>query len=131
MSELVELKPCPFCGEYPLVAGAHIWCPNSSCWGPSMEQYTDAPDAIAAWNRRPEIELLSASPSPAPATAVPDRFAVYSVSGAHIGVWNTREAAEQVLSEYRDGRIEELYLAPVTAPAPAPVPSQEQGETIR
>ena len=39
------------------------------------------------------------------------KYAVTSESGMHIGLWNSRELALKVCSEYPDASIEELYTA--------------------
>lgn len=69
MEELEAMLPCPFCGsapsEYPqntsipAKAGGYtqiIWCENCGCEGP--ERQTDA-EAIAAWNKRSNPELIA------------------------------------------------------------------------
>lgn len=46
-----KLKPCPFCGESPVLVRSSIWC---NC-GADMTQENQV-EAIAAWNRRTDDE---------------------------------------------------------------------------
>ena len=41
----------------------------------------------------------------------PSYFAIWSVSGAHVGVWSDRATAGRVFLEYPGGRMEALYDA--------------------
>lgn len=54
-----ELKPCPFCGEIPLLfeygGTVDISCQNDDCpCRPSTQEYLRKEYAIKAWNRRAE-----------------------------------------------------------------------------
>jgi len=59
-----KLEPCPFCGSKPETWAAtysrnhiHIQCRKKTCLArPHIEDYS--PRAIAAWNRRPEEDVL-------------------------------------------------------------------------
>ncbi len=57
--KLVELKPCPFCGEKPkrlLLADGNrhvVWCRNDKCKvRPVTHAFDRMCDATKAWNRR-------------------------------------------------------------------------------
>lgn len=54
-----ELKPCPFCGQPPVVETGNnytrVKCNNFECWIlPKTDIYTDAETAYEAWNCRAE-----------------------------------------------------------------------------
>jgi len=75
---MVDLKPCPFCGEHPVADDKSIWCPNRDCWGPIVENYDNLSDAVAAWNRR----------------ASPQQFAESAKSSAEPVAWLGTKDAE-------------------------------------
>lgn len=55
---MIELKPCPFCGEMPIIHGGesggyYIECINGDCTClPISWSYETKEKAIEAWNRR-------------------------------------------------------------------------------
>jgi hypothetical protein len=62
-----ELKPCPFCGEYPKFYGATdgsgfeaIDCINDNCHVSPTTDYMEYRDALKAWNTRaaPKVKAL-------------------------------------------------------------------------
>jgi len=53
MSEKMELKPCPFCGEQPSILKnmGTIFCGNDNCFGPqSTAEHLE--DSAVQWNTR-------------------------------------------------------------------------------
>jgi hypothetical protein len=61
MTEITDLKPCPFCGSSDLDVFANtVSCDQCGCDGPRQdgpEMYCDRRIAIEAWNRRAEITV--------------------------------------------------------------------------
>lgn len=56
-----DLKPCPFCGARVAtyrdeIGGYEIYCDGElGCAGDGDSRYSTEAEAIAAWNRRPDI----------------------------------------------------------------------------
>lgn len=53
----IELKPCPFCGQVPLLDAGHgffrVMCNNYECWIlPKTDIYGKMETACEAWNER-------------------------------------------------------------------------------
>lgn len=56
-------------------------------------------------------------------------FAVHSVTGVHIGLWQDGKVAQEVLSEYPGGTITELVdLTPIVAAAPDMLEALKEAE---
>jgi hypothetical protein len=59
---IVELKPCPFCGgEAETSQGGSAWfihCKTPDCFESHDDFHRTEPEAIAAWNTRPEDNLI-------------------------------------------------------------------------
>lgn len=56
-----ELKPCPFCGDVPMLDKGHgyyrVMCNNRECWIlPKTDIYTKEETAYDAWNERADNE---------------------------------------------------------------------------
>ena len=55
-----ELKPCPFCGEPPVLTGGvcysycQISCENAECYITCTTLRSSETDAVEAWNHRAE-----------------------------------------------------------------------------
>ena len=49
-----ELKPCPFCGEKPILADGFVECPKCFASNPTTENCLQS-EAIASWNKRAPV----------------------------------------------------------------------------
>ena len=63
---MIELKPCPFCGEKPIVEYGNgikkywISCQNEKCWvQPNTDAHINRGVVVRFWNRRVSDENQS------------------------------------------------------------------------